>query len=118
MIALMKQSHFLSGIYILGQVFQGLLLHPYQTMQDLVTERVFSWLAWLPTVILALFTVLWRFGIVPVVRTVVSCQVDGFWGCQLVVFGTNWVTFFVLFWQVLLLYLLIRFKFFWLSETD
>lgn len=106
----MKKNIFLSFIYAIGQITLGLVLHPYQTMQSLVEEKVFVWLTLLPMGLLAILTVLWRFIIVPVVQTVFSCQASGFVLCNFVTFLSNWITFFCLYWQVMLFYLLFRFK--------
>ncbi len=96
-------------IYSLGQITLGLLLHPYQTMQSLVRDKVFIWMALLPTGVLALVTVLWRFAVVPLVRLFFSCQSSNFGGCEWLPFISNWLTFFCIYWQILLMYLLFRF---------
>lgn len=106
----MSKSTVLSIIYALAQITQGLLLHPYQTMQSLVREKVFVWMTLLPTGVLALATVAWRFAVVPTVRLVFSCQTSGFIACNWLTFFSNWLTFFCFLWQVLLLYLLFRFS--------
>ncbi len=95
--------------YSIGQLTLGLLLHPYQTMQMLVEDRVFIWMSLLPTAVLAVVTLLWRWLVVPSVQTVFSCQTSGFIGCDYITFTSDWLTFFMLYWQVLLLYLLFRF---------
>ncbi len=110
-----KQSYpyfFASLIYSIGQITLGLLLHPYQTMQLLVQEKVFVLMSLLPTVLLGLVTVLWRYLFVPLVRVVFSCTTAGFFGCDYIDFASNWLTFFIVFWQLLLLYLF--FRFWWL----
>jgi hypothetical protein len=96
--------------YALGQITLGLLLHPYQTMQSLVKDKIFSWMALLPTGVLAVVTILWRFVIVPLVQLVFSCQSTGFWGCSWLPFVSNTLTFFCFYWQVMLIYLLFRFS--------
>ncbi|MEX0896308.1 MAG: hypothetical protein WDZ94_05270 [Patescibacteria group bacterium] len=100
---------FASVVYALGQITLGLLLHPYQTMQSLVRDRVFIWMAFLPTVVFVLAKILWIFLIVPLVQFVFSCQAVTFWGCELIPFFANWLVLFCLFWQILLGYLLLRF---------
>lgn len=100
----------ISVVYSLAQISGGLLLHPYQTMQSLVRDRVFVWMTLLPSVILALITVFWRFIFVPVVSGFFSCTATDFIGCEWLPFVSNWITFFCLYWQVLLLYLLMRFS--------
>ncbi len=96
-------------MYSIGQISLGLLVHPYQTMQSLVEDKVFIWMALLPTGFLAILTVFWRFLIVPLVRIVFSCQATGFFLCHYLEFVSNWITFFCIYWQILLLYLLLRF---------
>lgn len=99
-----------SVIYSLGQITLGLLLHPYQTMQSLVKDKVFVWMSLLPTLVLGLVTMLWRFLIVPVVSSVFSCRATDFVGCEFLPFTANTLTFFCVYWQVMLLYLLFRFR--------
>ena len=106
----MKKSFLLSVFYSVGQLILGLLLHPYQTMQSLVEEKVFIWMTLLPTGILAVVTVGWRFLIVPAVQIFFSCRASGLVLCNYLTFISNWITFFCIYWQVLLLYLLVRFK--------
>jgi len=98
-----------SVIYSISQIIGGLLLHPYQTMQSLVRDRVFVWMSLLPMAVLAITTVVWRFGVVPLVQLIFSCAASGLWLCNWLSFLSNWLTFFCLFWQILLLYLLFRF---------
>ncbi len=100
---------FYTLIYSLGRITLGLLLHPYQTMQSLLEEKRFIWMTLLPTVVLAIATILWKYVIVPVVQTVFSCQRDAFIFCDWIPFVSDWLTFFCLFWQVMLMYLLFRF---------
>lgn len=88
-----KRVVVLSIFYALGQISQGLLFHPYQTMQSLVREKVFVWLSFLPMMILGMG---WLVGML------VSFL-------ALPVFLVNWFLFFCLYWQCLLFYLLIRF---------
>jgi len=99
----------LSVIYSLGQITLGLLLHPYQTMQSLVRDKVFIWMSFLPVAVYILAKLVWYYLIVPTVRFVFSCQSSGFFGCDLIPFFANWLVLFCVYWQVLLLYLLIRF---------
>lgn len=100
----------LSFIYSLGQITLGVLLHPYQTMQMVVEDKVFVWMSLLPTGVLAIVTVLWRFGIVPLVRVMFTCAEVPLFACDYLPFISNWLTFFCIYWQVLLLYLLFRFS--------
>ena len=102
-------SYSFSLVYSVGQIGLGLLLHPYQTMQQLVEDKVFVWMSLLPTGALAVVTVGWRFGLVPLVRLVFSCASSGFFLCNYISFVSNWLTFFMIYWQILLMYLLFRF---------
>jgi hypothetical protein len=88
-----KRAAILSIFYALGQIGQGLLLHPYQTMQSLVRDRVFLWMIFLPMIVL---------GMGKLVGMLVSALVFS-------AFLVNWFIFFCLYWQCLLLYLLVRF---------
>lgn len=98
-----------SIIYSLGQITLGLLLHPYQTMQSLVEDKVFVWMTLLPTAIYVIAKGLWFLMFVPLVRFVFSCSTSSFFGCDLIPFLANWLVLFCVFWQVLLIYLLLRF---------
>lgn len=99
-----------SSIYSLGQITLGLLFHPYQTMQSLVQDKVFVWMTLLPTGVLALITLLWKLLIVPVVQLVFSCQNASLPVCAILPFISNSLTFFCIYWQLMLLYLLLRFS--------
>lgn len=100
----------LSIFYSVSQLTLGLLLHPYQTMQSLVEDKVFVWMTLLPTGVLAIVTMMWRFVIIPAVQLFFSCQRTGFVSCSWLPFFSNWLTFFCIYWQILLLYLLFRFS--------
>lgn len=91
----------LSTSYSIFQASAGLLLHPYQTMQYLVEEKVFVWLTFIPTFILAVFVLLWWLSIR---YFFLSIPFIGLWAFALV-----WAVCFTVFWQILLLYFLIRF---------
>ena len=92
-----KRMVALSIFYALGQISQGLLLHPYQTMQSLVRDKIFIWMSFLPVAILVLVTFFWRYILLPIVSI------------SLPVFLVYWFIFFCFYWQCLLLYLLVRF---------
>jgi len=100
---------FNSLIYSIGQISLGLFLHTYQTMQSLIKDQVFVWMALLPTLFLALVTIIWKFALTPLVRMVFSCQGSGFFACSYLPFFGNWLSFFCIYWQLMLLYLLYRF---------
>ncbi len=85
--------------YSVVRISYGLLVHPYQTAQLLVVEKVFVWLTLLPSLLLVLLTLIWKFfKLIPIP------------GTGVVSFLATWVSFFCLYWQVLLGYLLVRFK--------
>jgi len=99
-----------SGAYSIGQVALGLIVHPYQTLQSVVQEKVFIGMVLLPTAVLAIVTVAWRFFIVPVIQTLFSCSPHHLLACSSLPFFSNWITFFCIYWQILLLYLFFRFS--------
>lgn len=99
-----------SFLYSIGQITLGLLLHPYQTMQSLIQERVFVWMAAIPLYTLVVVTVLWRFILVPAVQLVFSCSTQYYFACDALSFISNTLIFFCWYWQVLLVYLLVRFR--------
>lgn len=101
---------FFSVTYALGQIALGLLLHPYQTVQSLVRDKVFFWMAALPLLVSIIVKIVWSFVLVPLVRLVFSCAVTPFWGCELIPFFAQWLLFFCLYWQMLVAYLFIRFS--------
>ncbi|PIY79625.1 MAG: hypothetical protein COY81_01685 [Candidatus Pacebacteria bacterium CG_4_10_14_0_8_um_filter_43_12] len=100
-----------SFVYSLGQITLGLLLHPYQTMQSLVADKIFIWMTLLPVGVYVITKILWLFLIVPTVRFVFSCSKTSFVGCDLIPFFANWLVLFCIYWQILLIYLLLRFFF-------
>lgn len=106
----MKTKYLTSLTYAISQIMGGLFLHPYQTMQSLAQDKVFSWMAFLPTAVFVGAKILWLYLVVPVVRFAFSCTTTDFMGCELIPFFANWLLLFCIYWQVLLLYLLIRFS--------
>lgn len=92
-----KRSALFSILFSIAQISQGLLLHPYQTMQSLVRDKIFVWMAFLPGGWLWLVWLLW------------SGVISSLMGITLPSFLAYWFIFFCLYWQGLLLYLLIRF---------
>jgi hypothetical protein len=99
-----------SFIYAVGQLGLGLFFHPYLTMQSIVQEKVFLWMTLFPSVVLAVVTILWRGGIVPVIRLFFSCHTTPILACDFLPLLSNWLTFFCLYWQILVLYLFFRFS--------
>ncbi|MFH2118386.1 MAG: hypothetical protein ABII10_01470 [Candidatus Paceibacterota bacterium] len=100
-----------SLLYSVGQITQGLFLHPYQTMQLLVREKVFFWLSFLPTGVWVVARLFWGLVMVPLVRLVFSCNQTGFTGCSFIPFFARWLLYFCVLWQLVLLYLLVRFSY-------
>jgi len=107
---LRQLMHIVSSVaYSVAQISQGLFFHPYQTMQSLLREKVFFWLTLLPMGIWVVARLVWGLMIVPLVRLVFSCSATNFWGCQLIPFFTHWLWYFCVLWQLVLLYLFVRF---------
>jgi hypothetical protein len=102
-------TFFASALYAVGQVTLGLLLHPYQTMQSLMEQRVLLPLVLLPSGVLAVVTLVWKVVTVPLVRLVFSCQ-SAPNACVGLSFLSDWITFFCVYWQIMLLYLVLRFS--------
>ena len=100
-----------SLLYSIGQITQGLFLHPYQTMQLLVREKVFFWLTFLPMGVWVVARLFWGLIIVPLVRLTFSCSQTGFMGCDLISFFSRWLFYFCILWQLILLYLFVRFSY-------
>ena len=98
----------ISVFYALLRFAAGLLLHPYQTMQLLVQEEVFVWLAFLPMLILGFLTLVWKTTLEPVTRLVEILLCGGGQGVWLdggVWFPLviTWVVVFCLYWLLLLI---------------
>jgi hypothetical protein len=100
---------FSSLFYSIGQLSLGLLLHPYRTMQMLVEDKVFVWMALIPTLLLGFSTIVWRFLLMPFLNIVLLDYSDQTIKVFMLLL-TNWFTFYMFFWQILLLYLLFRFS--------
>lgn len=105
-----KTQFILSIMYALGQITLGLLLHPYQTVQSLVRDKAFFWMAALPLLTSIIVKIFWSFVFVPLVRMVFSCSVTPFFGCNLIPFFAQWLLFFCMYWQIVVAYLFIRFS--------
>lgn len=111
-----KSKAIVSIFYSLGQITLGFLLHPYQTMQTVVTDRVYIWMALLPVTALFGIIVIWKKLLVPLVRTFFSCSQSGLFLCDLLPFISKIVILYSWLWQGLLLYLFIRFFFLYKKE--
>lgn len=115
---------------ILGEIFlslasisQGLLIHPYQTMQSLVRQKYFVWMVLLPLGVLSIAWIGWRGILVPMVRLAFSCQqakrelVVSI--CAALPWLSRWLVWFCGLWQLTLLYLLVRFgSVFWSGKNQ
>ncbi len=99
-----KRVVILSSVYSLSSIFAGLVLHPYQTMQKLIREKVFIWLAFLPLMLLLFVIALGQLliGFLPDVTSILLNNV-------LINFVINTFIFYCIYWQLLLIYLVIRF---------
>ncbi|MFA6814372.1 MAG: hypothetical protein GX943_01455 [Candidatus Pacebacteria bacterium] len=89
-----------SLIYSLAQIVLGLFLHPYQSMQNLVRDKVFIPLMFLPTLLAGIFYFLFAWWLLAL-----------FYDSSLffrLVYRSFF--FFFLFWQILLIYLFWRFR--------
>jgi len=99
----------LSFVYALIRFSAGLLLHPYQTMQLLVEQKLFLWVTLFPTLMLALLTLLWKIVALPILAIILfPIEVAD---CWLLSFVSTWLTLFMVYWQLMLFYLMVRFKF-------
>lgn len=102
-----------SIIYSVGQITLGFLLHPYQTMQTVVADRVYAWMFLLPIGLLLTIISLWKQVVVPVVRLYFSCSESAFFLCDWLPYLSKVVILYCWLWQGLLLYLFLRFYFFY-----
>jgi len=88
--------------YSVFQIIQGLLLHPYQTMRQLVRDKVFVWMMYSPILLWIFALFVWKlfeillFSVFPY---------PGFW-----IFLALWFTVGIGMYQILLLYLMVRFS--------
>lgn len=105
-----------SLFYATGQITLGFLLHPYQTMQAVVADKVFAPLFVLPIVLLFSVIVAWKNLVVPLVRVFFSCAGSGVVICDWLPYISKVVIVYCWLWQVLLLYLFLRFYFFYLKK--
>lgn len=98
-----------SFLYSIFQIAQGLLFHPYQTMQSLIREKVFVWMSFLPLALYLVALVFWRF----ILRTILILFWPGIFEFGFLAgafsFLAKWINLFCLLWQSMLIYLLFRF---------
>ena len=104
-----SSSFSLSFVYAVLRIFGGLLLHPYQTLQLVVREKVFLWMSVSPGALLAVLIVLWRLWVLPTLEYWFQCAPDHLYLCQSAEVVAVWIGFFCLYWQLMVSYLTIRF---------
>ncbi len=104
-----KPSFVYSSLYATCQISGGMILHPYQTLQAVVQEKVFLWLTVLPFTILVILMLNWRLWILPTLEFWFDCQPSYPYICRAVNVVATWVSFFLLYWQILVGYLTVRF---------
>ena len=95
------QRFFWSVVYSISQITLGIIMHPYQTMRQIVREQVFSWMVLLPVALWVFGLVVWRV-VSWLLLTVIPFP--NFW-----TFLALWFSMFCMLYQLLLFYLLIRF---------
>ncbi len=108
---LMTQHLTLSWSYWFGSRTQGLIIHPYITMREIVREHFLRPLTFIPTVI-------W---IISWIAAMIIGRIGLFFNLHLqtwtipvgksLVFAWCWLSWFLLLWQILLSYLYLRFRF-------
>ncbi len=98
---------FLSTTYSVGQIILGLLVHPYQTLQFVVREKVFGWLVAFPFVLLCVLVAMWRLLFFPLF--VDFAFFHSLFSQFFFAFLARWVLLFCVYWQILLAYLFFRF---------
>lgn len=107
---LRTRYYLLSWSYWFGSRTQGLLVHPYVTMREIVRERFLRPLAVLPVVI---WVMSWMVGLV-LGRVGLWLDLAGLWWTVPVgkglVFLWVWMSVFLSLWQVVLGYLYVRFR--------
>ena len=96
-------AYFTSGAYSFFQITLGFLVHPYQTMQQLVKDKYLVFLTLIPTFILLILVILWNFAVYPIFS---YFNFAGGYFTELIKFS---VLFFCLLWQISLGYLFGKF---------
>lgn len=89
-----------SFVYSASQMFLGLLIHPYRSMQLLVRNKVLIPFALYPVILLLLILLLLN-----VIDVVGLLYQQSF----LFSFLVQWLLFYCFYWQLILLYLFLRF---------
>lgn len=89
----------------------GMMLHPYKTVRELVRKKGFSPMIFSPMVWVSVF---WGLAVVSIVFGRVGARETGLiypkWLYDLLELFFWWITWFMILWQVLVLYLYTRFK--------
>lgn len=98
-----------SSIYAVCQIIVGLVLHPYQTLQTVVQERIFVWMSVFPSFLLLFLIVNWRIWILAFLEFWFECRPHFPILCQVAEVVALWITFFCVYWQILVGYLTFRF---------
>jgi hypothetical protein len=107
----MKRTAILSVGYWFSAYTLGLLLHPYKTMRELVRLKSFETLVVVPVVmwgiawVVAIIGLRFGHGVLVLLGLVATARF-----VNILAFTFWWLTFFMLFWQILLGYLWVRFK--------
>jgi hypothetical protein len=104
-----RPSFTASSLYAMFRLSGGLLLHPYQTLQSVVQEKVFLWMSLFPGVLLVFLILNWRIWILPTLEFWFDCQPSIPYICRVINMVATWISFFCLYWQVLVAYLTVRF---------
>lgn len=99
----------ISAFYAVIRIAVGMIVHPYQTLQSVVEEKVFLWLAVLPAGILFCLMLVWRWWLLPNLEFWFDCYPYYPYLCRGVKIAAAWISFFLLYWQILVGYLTIRF---------
>lgn len=89
-------------VYSLFEIVQGQLIHPYQTMRQLVRERVFVWMVFSPVFLWLVSVAVWK--VIELLMYSVF-PYAGFW-----LFLALWFSVGIGLYQILLGYLLLRFS--------
>ncbi|MBW7955139.1 hypothetical protein H3C66_00230 [Patescibacteria group bacterium] len=108
-ISLRSHSWFFSAVYAVLRITAGMIVHPYQTLQSVVQEKIFLWLTVLPSGILFLLMLSWRWWILPNLEVWFDCYPYYPLICRSINILATWISFFCLYWQILVGYLTIRF---------
>src|SRR5258708_33575068 len=93
----------MSTSYSVGQLALGLLLHPYQTLQSVVQEKVFLWMTGLPAVVLILLIFIWQKVVGQFFYSFFACDFSSSFACGGVHFLARLGLLFFFFWPNLLL---------------